>query len=122
MFRIVTNLASDGISATVHAELWGCAISSTTADEISHSRTPSELDNVADAVFDGPPGRSRVRVSVPRRRGPRHGIAVGDRVVSRHGWWCWFGKPRRNAKATRPATAGRDDLVQRQFEADDAPN
>lgn len=126
MFPVVTDLASDGIPVTVSCRVLGLC-----RQQYYRWRdqpfTDAELDEayVADAVFDAHRDDPEFGYRFLADEVRASGFDVGDRMVWRisrdNGWWCRFGKPRRNAKAARPATAAHDDLVQRQFEAD-APN
>lgn len=127
MFPVVTDLANDGIPVTV-----SCRVLKLCRQQyyrwLAEPFTDAELDEayLANAVFDAhrddPEFGYRFLADEVRAAGHAE---VGDRTVwriaSENGWWCSFGKPRRNRKASAPATAAYDDLVRRQFNAD-APN
>ena len=109
-----------------HAGFWVCVASSTTGGSSNHSPTPS-LDEawlankIFDAHRDDPEFGYRFLADEVRADGHDVGDRTVWRICSTNRWWCSFGKPRRNRKATRPATAAHDDLVQRRFKAD-GPN
>ena len=87
----------------------------------------AELDEawLANAIYDAhrddPEFGYRFLADEVRAAGHEVGDRTVWRICSENRWWCSFGKPRSNRKATRPATAAHDDLVRRQFCAD-GPN
>ena len=89
--------------------------------------TDAELDEawLANALFDAHRDDPEFGYRFLAYELRTAGHEVGDRTVWRlcraNGWWCSFGKPRRNRKTTAPATAAHDDLVRRQFCAE-GPN
>lgn len=89
--------------------------------------TEAELDEayLANAIFDAHRDDPEFGYRFLADEVRAGGHDVGDRTVWRicaaNGWWCSFGKPRRNRKATAPATAAHDDLVRREFNAE-GPN
>lgn len=127
MFPVVTDLANDGIPVAV-----SCRVLDLCRQQYYRWRdqpfTDAELDEayLANAIFDAHVDDPEFgyRFLADEVRATSH-PEVGDRTVwriaSENGWWCRFAKPRRNPKATAPATAAHDDLVRRQFTAT-APN
>lgn len=127
IFPVVRDLAADGVPVTVT-----CRVLKLCRQQyyrwLDQPFTDAELDEawLANAIFDAhvddPEFGYRFLADEVRTAGHAE---VGDRTVwriaSQNGWWCSFGKPRRNRKAAAPATAAHDDLVRRQFNAD-APN
>jgi len=85
--------------------------------------TDAELDEawlanaIYDAHVDDPEFGYRFLANEVRAGGHDVGDRTVWRICSENGWWCSFGKPRRNRKATRSATDAHDDLVRRQFKA-----
>lgn len=126
MFPLVTDLAADGVPVTV-----SCRVLNLCRQQYYRWRdqpmTDAELDEayLANAIFDAhrddPEFGYRFLADEVRAAGHDVGDRTVWRIASENGWWCRFGKPRRNRKATAPATAAHDDLVRRQFNAD-GPN
>ena len=122
MFPVVTDLAADGIPVTV-----SCRVLRLCRQQyyrwLAEPLTDAELDeaHLANAVFDAhlddPEFGYRFLADEVRAAGHNVGDRTVWRICSANGWWCSFGKPRRNRKAAAPATAAHDDLVRRQFQA-----
>ena len=123
MFPVVTDLAADGIPVTVTCRVLGLCRQQYYRWR-SQPFTDAELDEayVANAVFDAHLDDPEFGYRFLADEVRACGIDVGDRMVWRicrdNGWWCRFGKPRRNRKASAPATAAHDDLVRREFSAE----
>jgi len=122
MFPVVTDLANDGIAVTV-----SCRVLKLCRQQyyrwLVEPFTDAELDEawLANAIFDAhlddPEFVYRFLADEVRHAGHDVGDRTVWRIASENGWWCSFGKPRRNRKASAPATAAHDDLVRRQFNA-----
>lgn len=122
----MTELAADGVPVTV-----SCRVLNLCRQQyyrwLAQPMTDAELDEawLANAIFDAhvddPEFGYRFLADEVRAAGHDVGDRTVWRICAENGWWCSFGKPRRNRKATAPATAAHDDLVQRRFTAD-APN
>lgn len=122
MFPVVRDLAADGVPVTV-----SCRVLELCRQQyyrwLAQPFTDAELDeaHVANAVFDAhrddPEFGYRFLADEVRAAGHEVGDRTVWRIAKANGWWSRFGKPRRNRKATAPATAAHDDLVRRRFTA-----
>ncbi len=123
MFPVVTDLAADGVPVTV-----SCRVLKLCRQQYyrwrAHPVTDAEVDEaylanaILDAHVDDPEFGYRFLADEVRTAGHDVGDRTVWRIASENGWWCSFAKPRRNRKASAPATAAHDDLVRRQFTAD----
>ena len=127
MFPLVRELAADGYPVTVT-----CRVLKLCRQQyyrwLKEPITDRELAeaHLANAIFDAhrddPEFGYRFLADEVRRIDDH--AEVSDRVVWRicrdRRWWSRFGKPKR-PKASKPATAAHDDLVRRDFTADE-PN
>ena len=122
MFPVVTDLAADGIAVTV-----SCRVLKLCRQQyyrwLAEPFTDAELNEayvanaILDAHLDDPEFGYRFLADEVRAAGHDVGDRTVWRIASENGWWCSFGKPRRNRKASTPATAAHDDLVRREFNA-----
>ncbi len=122
MFPVVRELAEDGVPVAVT-----CRVLKLCRQQYYRWKdlpfTDAELDEawLTNAIFDAhrddPEFGYRFLADEVRAAGWDASDRTVWRIASENGWWCRFGKPRRNRKAGAPATAAHDDLVRRQFAA-----
>jgi putative transposase len=122
----VRDLAQDGIPVMV-----ACRVLKLCRQQyyrwLDEPFTDAELDEawLANALFDAHRDDPEFGYRFLADELRASGHEVGDRTVWRlcraNGWWCSFGKPRRNRKSSAPVTAAHEDLVRRRFAAD-GPN
>ena len=126
MYPLVRELAVDGIPVTVTCRVLKIARQPyyRWLAQPGHRRASSARRYLANAVVRRPPRRPRVRLPVPRRRGPRGrprrsvtGRCGGSAATTAGGRRSASPSAARTAKPGPPA---HDDLVRRDFTADGA--
>jgi putative transposase len=125
MYPLVRDLAGDGVPVTVTCRVlkiarqpyyrWlACPV---TAGELGEAY-------VANAVFDAHRDDPEFGYRFLADEVRHAGNDVCDRTVWRicrdNGWWSAFGKPRSRRRKATPGTPAHDDLVRRNFTAEDA--
>jgi len=122
MYRLVKELADDGIPVTVTCRVLKLA-RQPYYRWLTHPVTTSELVEAyrANALFDAhrdhPEFGHRLLSDEARRFGEPMADRTAWRICAQHGWWSSFGKQRRRGKGKRPGPPVHADLVGRDFTA-----